>query len=182
MKALAVLGVTVVMFAMMVIGFFNFQNTANQFEIGIKAQYKQNQNNYDNGYKEVVEKAQVPAMYTEQLQKLYKTAMDSRYGVEGSKALFQFIKEQNPNLDPDLFRQIQQSIETFRKGFEAEQKTLVSKRQAYEMYLQATYAGRFYNMFGGYPKIDLDVYDIVTSDKTQEDFKTKKAEPLKLGN
>ncbi len=180
MKGLAVTGVMVVFLAMVVMGFFNFQNTANLFEIGIKAQYKQNQNNYDNGWKEVQEKAQIPNMYTEQLQELYKTAMTGRYGDEGSKALFQFLKEQNPTLDSELFRQIQQSIETFRKRFEAEQKTLIAKKQAYETYLYATYAGRFYNMLGGYPKIDLDVYDIVTSEKTEQDFKTKKAEPLNL--
>ncbi len=182
MKVPAALGATAAVFVMAVIGFFNFQNIANQFEINIKAQYSQNKNNYDNGYKEVLEKAQVPDMYTEQLQNLYKTAMDARYGAEGSKALFQFIKEQNPTMDPDLFRQIQQSIESFRKRFEAEQKTLVSKKQAYATYLQATYAGRFYNMFGGYPKIDLTMYDIVTSEKTEHDFNTKKAEPLKLGH
>jgi hypothetical protein len=180
MKALAVLGVGVALFAVVVIGFFNFGNTANQFEIAIKAQYKQNQNNYDNGWKEVMEKAQVPKMYTEQLKDLYKTAMTGRYGDSGSQALFQFLKEQNPSLDASLFRQIQQSIESFRKRFEAEQKSLIAKKQTYETYLYATYAGRFYNMIGGYPRIDLAAYDIVTSDKTQADFENKKAEPLNL--
>lgn len=180
MKALAALVAVLAVIAMVVLGFFDFQNTANQFEIGIQAQYKQNQNNYDNGWKTVMEKAQVPTMYTKQLQELYKTAMTGRYGEDGSHALFQFLKEQNPTLDPEIFRQIQQSIESFRKSFEAEQKTLVSKKQSYETYLRATYSGRFYNMIGGYPKIDLAVYDIVTSAKTQEDFKNKQAEPLKL--
>lgn len=180
MKALAALGVTAALFVILLVGFFNFQNIANQLEIGIKAQYSQNQNNYDNGWKEVMEKAQVPAMYTKQLQELYKTAMTARYGEEGSHALFQFLKEQNPTLDSEIFRQIQQSIESFRKHFESEQKTLVAKKQSYETYLYATFAGRFYNTIGGYPKIDLALYDIVTSEKTQEDFKSKKSEPLKL--
>ncbi len=182
MKALATLGVAGVLLVMVVVGFFSFQNTANDFEIGIKAQYSQNQNNYDNGWKEVMEKAQVPSMYAKKLEELYRTAMTARYGTDGSKALFQFLHEQNPTLDASIFRQIQQSIESFRKGFEAEQKSLVAKKQAYERYLRATYAGRFYNTMGGYPKIDLAVYDIVTSEKTQEDFKTKKSEPLRIGD
>lgn len=180
MKVLGALGSFMALVVMVVIGYVNFGNNANQFEIIIKAQYKQNQNNYDNGWKEVMEKAQIPDMYTNRLQELYRTAMTGRYGQDGSKALFQFLQEQNPTLDPEIFRQIQQSIETFRKRFEAEQKTLIAKKQTYETYLYATYAGRFYNMIGGYPRIDLDEYDIVTSEKTTEDFKSKKAEPLQL--
>ena len=177
---LIVLGTLLVAGVSLAMGFIGFQNTCKDFEIQIEAQYTDNQNVYDNGYKEVLEKSQVPKMYTNQLKELYAGAMSGRYGEEGSQALFQFIQEQNPALDPEIFRQIQQSIETFRRRFTQAQRELVSKKQAYQRYYAATTSGRFYNMLRGYPKADMGRYDIVTSGRTEETFSTKKDEPLNL--
>jgi len=180
MKGLAVFGVLGVLALMLFVGYIGFGNTANQHENGIKAQYKDNQNVYDNGWKEVKEKAQVPDMYTDDLKKVYDGVMRGRYGEKGSQALLQFIKEQNPQLSPELYKQIQQSIESFRKRFTQSQTELVARRQAYENFLTATYSGRFYNMVGGYPRINLTEYDIVTSEETERVFDQKKADELKL--
>ncbi|MBI2056207.1 MAG: hypothetical protein HYT37_02410 [Candidatus Sungbacteria bacterium] len=179
MKTLAILGTIGVLVLFFVVGYFGFQNTANVHENGIIAQYDVNKNVYDNGWKEIKEMAQIPDMYTGQLEKLYKVALEGRYGADGSKAMMQFIQEQNPTIDSSLFRQIQQSIEIFRKRFTAEQTALVSRKQAYRNYLTGTFSGRLYNSIaGGYPKIDMTKYDIVTSDKTEEDFGTKRSRPL----
>lgn len=178
--ALIGLGLTVFTIAGLGVGYLGFSNTANQFEVDIKAKYTNNRNAYDNGWKKVKEVAQVPDLQVEALQKVFQTALESRYGKDGSKALFQFLVEQNPNLDQQTFLKIQQDVEAFRTEFASNQTELVSRKQAYEQFLTATTTGRFYNLLGGYPKIDLTLYDIVTSDKTEQDFRTKKAEPLKL--
>lgn len=180
MKTLVVFGILGGILLSVVFGYIGFTNNANRYEVTIKAQYTDNKNVYDNGWKTVQEKAQVPELYTAQLKELYDNAMTGRYGEDGSKALFQFIKEQNPTLDSKLFIQIQQSVETFRNRFQQAQTELVSKKQAYESYLTATTSGRFYNMFASYPHIDMSKFDIVTSDKTETDFSTKRAEPLDL--
>lgn len=173
-------GIAVASFFLLVFGYVGFSNDANGFEADIKAKYDNNRNVYDNGWKKVKEVAQVPDMQVEALQKIYATALQSRYGTGGSAALFQFIREQNPNLDQTTFLKIQQDIESFRMEFQSNQTGLVSRRQAYERFLTATTSGRFYNMLGHYPHIDLTKFDIVTSEKTEQDFTTKKAEPLKL--
>lgn len=183
-KGIAIVGgvlgsfVLVALFA--VFGYVGFSNDANKFEVDIKAKYTDNQNVYDNGWKKVTEVAQVPAMQTASLKDLYDATMKGRYGADGSKAMFQFIKEQNPNLDQSTFIKIQQDIEAFRNEFASNQTRLVSQKQQYETFLTATTSGRFYNMIGSYPHIDLSKFDIVTSDKTQQDFATKRAEPLQL--
>lgn len=164
----------------LVIGYFSFSNEANRQENGITAAYSNNQNVYDNGWKTVIEKAQVPAEYTNQLRSLYTDALKGRYGATGSKALFQFIKEQNPTIDVSVYRDLQQSVESFHLQFQQAQTELVSRRQVYNNYLTATFTGRIYNFIGHYPHIDLSKYDIVTSEKTQQDFDSKKAGPLKL--
>lgn len=178
---LSIVGVFFLSGFMLFFGYIGFGNDANKFEVDIKAKYTDNQNVYDNGWKKVMEVAQVPALQTDALKSLYDATMKGRYGANGSKAMLQFIKEQNPALDQTTFLKIQQDIEAFRNEFQSNQTQLVSRKQAYETYLTATTSGRFYNMIGGYPHIDLTKYDIVTSDKTQQDFNTKRADPLKIG-
>lgn len=177
---LGVVGLFVVSTLLLVFGYIGFSNDANKFEVDIKAKYADNKNVYDNGWKKVTEVAQVPALQVDALKELYSATMTGRYGANGSKAFLQFIKEQNPNLDQSTFVKIQQDIESFRNEFQSNQTALVSRKQSYETFLTATTSGRFYNMVGSYPHIDLTKFDIVTSDKTEKTFDTKRDEPLKL--
>jgi type II secretory pathway pseudopilin PulG len=177
---LVVLGIALLFGVSLVFGYIGFGNEANRFENGITAAYSNNQNVYDNGWKTVMEKAQVPNQYAKQLKELYTDTMTGRYGPSGSKALLQFIKEENPKLDPSIYVQIQQSVEIFHNQFTQAQTELVSRKQEYQNLYTGTMHGRFYNLIAHYPHIDMSKYDIVTSEKTQQDFGTKKAPKLEL--
>jgi hypothetical protein len=168
-------------------GYIGYRNTANQYENSIVAQYDQNKNDYDNGWKKVVEVAQVPTMQMQQTKELYDSVMTGRYGSEGSKAFVQFIHEQNPTLGPQVYLEIQQTVQTFHDRFEASQTSLISKKQEYNNFITATTDSIFYNWIGNFPHLHVGVpngsqddYAIVTSDKTETDFKNHKAEPLNL--
>ena len=180
LAVLSAFGVVALLVIGLVVGYIGFSNDANRFEIAIKAQYTDNRNTYDNGWKKVVEVAQVPEKYTAKLKELYDGTMKGRYGADGSQAMMQWIQEQNPTIDPALYRQLQQVIEEFRNKFQQSQTELIAKKQQYENFLYATTSGRFYNMIVGYPHIDMSKYDIVTSEKTEQDFETKKSDPLKI--
>jgi hypothetical protein len=177
---LAVLGVLLVVGGSLVLGYIDFGSEANRFENSIKAAWTNNQNVYDNGWKAIMEKAQVPKEYISQVKNAYTAVMTGRYGANGSQALLQLIKEDNPKLDPSVYIQVQQSVEIFHNQFAQAQTELVSRKQEYINLYTGTRHGRFYNLFAHYPHIDMSKFDIVTSEKTQQDFDTKKAEPLKL--
>ncbi|MBI4143136.1 hypothetical protein HY480_04650 [Candidatus Uhrbacteria bacterium] len=158
---------------------FGYRGDCVRAEAGIKAQYKANQSSYDAMWKTFKEMAQVPEMYVADMRKVWDGAIQGRYGAEGSKAVFQFIKEHNPTLDPSLYTRLQSAIEAGRNRFNADQQQLLAKKQAYEVVLEGN-RGAVVGMWFGFPKIDLDEYDIVTSDQTAEAFATKKAAEVKL--
>jgi RNAse (barnase) inhibitor barstar len=154
-------------------------NKCVKLEAGIEAQYKQNQNNYDNYFKKLKEIAQVPEMYVADLKKVWDGVMGGRYGKNGSRAAWQWIKEHNPKLDVSLYKKIQSVIEAGRADFETNQKMLLDKKMIYEIYL-GTFPSGFIASVLGFPKKDLNSMDIVTSEETKKIFETKKSDYIKL--
>jgi hypothetical protein len=158
----------------------SINNTCVEHEATIKAQYKQNQNNYDNYFKKVQEMAQIPTKYANDMKEMWDKVMMGRYGKNGSKAMWQWLKEQNPQLNPDLYIKVQRTIEAGRIDFETNQKMLLDKKRIYEdSYLNKFPSGAVAKMLG-FPKIDLSKMDIVISDETQKVFKTKKSKTIKV--
>ena len=176
---LGLAGVLLLFTGIAVTSVISTNNSLVEQEAGLEAQYKQNQNNYDNFTKKVVEVAQVPEMMRDDLEKITKAAIAGRYGKNGSKAVFQFIKEQNPNVDSKVYLKIQQVIDSGRSSFEAEQKTLLDKKRVYLVQLKS-FPTNIVATFLGFPKIDLNKIDIVTSDATEKAFSTKKDKAIKL--
>lgn len=156
-------------------------NSCVRHEADIKAQYTQNQNNYDKLFKTVAETAQVPAIYAKDLKDLYVTTTQTRYGKGGSRAVFQFLREHNPTLDAGLYRQIQQVIEGGRIDFEKNQEALIDRKRVYEREVLNTAVTGAVAKALGFPRIDLAKFDIVTSATTEKAFEDKKAEPFKIG-
>lgn len=169
------------------VGYLGYRNTAQSFEVDIPAQYTETQNVYDNGWKKVVEIAQVPELRAQQVKDVYTGVMTGRYGANGSKALISLIQEQNPQLGEEVYVKIQRTVESFHDSFQASQTNLIARKQEYTKFVTATTAAIFYNWLGNYPHIKIGVpqgsqddFQIVTSDKTQTDFKNHKSEPLNL--
>jgi len=158
---------------------FGFRSDCIRAEAGIKAQYSENQNNYDNMWKKFLEASQVNQAYAKDLKEVYQSAIQGRYSANGSQAAMQWIQEHNPTLDPTTYVKLQALIEAGRNSFEAEQKTLLDKKREYEVLLGSTTA-LFVNPFLNFPRIDLSKYDIVTSNKTQKAFEEKKDDEIKL--
>jgi hypothetical protein len=154
-------------------------NYGNRTENALKAKMEDNENIYANGTQKVMEIAQVPTMYKNDLKEIVTAAIQGRYGENGSQATFQWLKEQNPGLDSAMYVKIQQVIESFRDEFKNAQTQMLDQRRAYENALGYVWQGFWLNM-AGYPKIDLSKFTIVTTDKARQTFETKRDSGIQL--
>jgi hypothetical protein len=63
--------------------------------------------------------------------------------------------------------------------FMAEQEQLLDKKRQYEVVLNSN-RGAFVGFLFSFPKIEMDKIQILTSDQTEEAFKSKKTDEIKL--
>jgi hypothetical protein len=159
---------------MMAIG---VKNSCITHENGIDAQYKENKIALAGYTNKIMDMVQVPKMAVQQIKEVATAAIQGRYGDKGSQALFQAIKEQNPSVDPGLYRQLMQAMEAGRNSFDADQKTLMDKCSVYKSYYEHDPQELFVGFFG-FPKFDKTQCNPVTTAQTEQDFKNKTTGPL----
>jgi len=145
----------------------------------IKAEYKNMENILAQYSLKVAEAAQVPGMYKDDLKEVMTSVMTARMGADGSKAAFQWFKEHQVNISPEMYVKIQRIIEAGRNKFENAQTKFIDTKRAYQTNLDKLWSG-FWLRVTGYPKINLDEYKIISSSHAQKTFKTGVDKGLKL--
>lgn len=168
-----------VIIAIALMSYISAHNTGNRLENQVKATYTNNQNILAQYSNKIAEAAQIPTMQKDDLKEVVAEALSARYGEDGSKALFQFIQEQNPTIDSSVYTKLQQMIEAGRKDFERAQTALIDQKRVYETALGSFWGGMWMRM-AGYPKVDLDEYKIVTNARTDDAFESGQEEAIKL--
>lgn len=159
-----------------VVGIYNYGNSQEQL---IVAQYKRSETTLTQFTEKVQEEAQISNIYSDKLKDVARAALNARYGEEGSKAMFQMIKEQNPNLSPELYRKVQNDIAAGRDDFTDSQNMLNDALRQYKTALGSFWTGMWLSHYG-YPKIKLSDYDIVTSVRTDRIFQSKHDETIQF--
>lgn len=172
--------------AVVLLAGFVFMNYANAVRIGTDSE-SQLEATYDNNRQilgqytlKVKEAASVPTMATEDLQKVMQSALEGRYGENGSGAVMQWIKESYPGqVDPELYRKLQSIIEAGRTEFKDNQTKLLDQKRVYTNNLGYVWSG-FWLKLAGYPKVNLDKYRVVTSAQAEKAFETGVDTPVSL--
>jgi hypothetical protein len=175
----------------------SWYNDSISLEEGTKAQWKDNQNEYDSFWKKIQEIAQVADKYKDDFKALLVEEDKAKFGEGGSKAVMQWFQERQIVLDPQLYRRIQDVIESGRDSFKRSQSELADKQRKYGYHL-TSYWG---HMWAGHydmphviagilaPPRDIDGdgkltvldYPIVTSAKTKAVFQAgEDNEPVKV--
>lgn len=147
-------------------------------ENNITTAYDESKNVHSNYVLRIQEMAQVPKMATKQLAELVKASNEGRYGADGSKAVFQFLKEQNPNIPDSLFTNIQKEMVGGRLDFQSKiTRVIDNKKVAYNM-LDDTIGGFILKDILGMPRRNIgydggkDDYPVIMSESSVETFKT----------
>lgn len=169
---MVVVGVLVALFVMgaSVVGYgISTYNGAITTENSIVAQYEQNQNNLSQYSNKIAEMVQVPDMYKNDYKEVVTAALEGRYGAEGSKAAFQWLKEHDINFDSSLYGKVQDAMTIGRDKFENEQKKLIDRQRAYQDMCQTVPKGLILGMFG-FPTDKMDEIKIVKSSYSNEAF------------
>lgn len=162
------------------VSYISAYNFGNATEQNLKAVRENNKNILAQYGQKVQEAAQVPSMYADDVTKVVTAAVQGRYGQDGSKATWQWIKEQNPNVDPSMYKQIQQIIEAGRNDFQNGQTRQISVKQGYETALGSFWQGMWLRI-AGYPKLNLDEFKIISTGRADDAYqKGKEDAPLKL--
>lgn len=155
-------------------------NLGNRMEQGIIAQHTENKNVLAQYSQKVVEAASVSEIYKNDLVEVTNAAIEGRYGENGSQAVFQWIQENNPQLDPTIYTKVQQIIESGRNEFQVSQTRLIELKRVYQT-AQGNFLQGFFLKLAGYPKINLDDYKIVTTTRTERAFESGVEDaPIKL--
>lgn len=176
---LSLLGVLAVLGGVVVMLLINAANFGNRSEVNIQKVWENNQNILGQYTLKVQEVASVPAMYKDDLKEVMTSVMTARMGPDGSKAMFQWFKEHNVNIDAAMYTKIQQVIEAGRNEFQNAQTRLVDEKAVYQTALGSIPQGWVLKIVG-YPKIDLDKFKPVVAGDTRKVFEEGVQAPIKL--
>lgn len=166
-------GAVLVVGIMFAVGnYVTYKNYGVSAEAGLDATYEDNKNVLSNYTTKVMEAASVTEMARDDLSKVIKDALSARYGEGGAKSVVSWIKENYPGqLDPKLYQKIQQIIESGRNDFKTAQTSLIDKKRVYQQNLNYVWSG-FWLGVAGYPKTDLNRYNIIVTDDVSKKFET----------
>ena len=179
----AVLGLVAFIVLIVIVGatsYIGANNYGAKIEAQLIAERDNNQNVLAQGQQKVMEAAQVPAMMRDDFAKVAKDAITGRYGPNGSQATFQWLQEQNPQMDSKVYAKIQQLVEAYRDEFKNSQTKMIDVRRQYDAELGMFWRGMWLRI-AGFPKVDLTQFKPITTDRVEDTYKRgKEAAPLQL--
>lgn len=183
-KQSGVVGIAILVVLFMTIGYvitsyFSYANRGAIMENNLITKQDDNKNTMATYSNKIQEIAKAAKLGVEAQQKLITMANNARYGTDGSKAVMQWIQEQNPNVDTQLYKKLQDTIDSERTRFETEQRIMLDIRKTYQIELDKPYSG-FWLKLAGYPKVNLENFEVVINNYTDQAYRTKRAEAIDL--
>lgn len=161
-------------------GFYDSANTTRKSAISRDLEAQQV---YDKTWKIISQKAQISDKYADDFKQTFIGANDARYKNK-ENMMMMWIQEQNPNLDPSLYRELGQAVEAQRNEYLSIVKAQISIAQEHNV--KVTSSGAFLPCtilrIIGNPQQACDTVTVrqVTSSRTDNAFKTGKDDDTQL--
>lgn len=177
---LGFVGLIIALIIVAATSYISANNYGARIEAQLNAEYDNNQNILAQGQQKVLEAAQVPAMYKDDFKELIAADIQGRYGPNGSQATFQWLKERELNVDAQLYRKIQQLVESYRDEFKNSQTKMIDVRRQYEAEQGLFWRGMWLRI-ADFPKVDMTKFKPIVTDGVQDLYKKgKESGPMKL--
>jgi len=175
--ALGVLGAIVLAVLLGVFWAIGLKNDFVRLESDIIASNQGRQTNLSQYTLRIMEMAKVPKMQRDDLTATIEAQIKARYGQDGSKAVFQVLKENNIAVTPELYTNIQKEISGGRKDYEQNEKRLIESKRIACNRIQTSPGDIVLRAFG-YPTLhfgckgDKDDYPVIMSESSKDTFST----------
>jgi hypothetical protein len=118
------------------VSYIGFRQDCVSFENNISAQDKEMQNVDTEITNSLQTQGLAVGEYKDLVVGAIKAANTGRYGADGSKAMMQWIKEQNPTIDPSIFKKIMVCAESGYAKFAAAQRKKIDLCRVYRKQLE----------------------------------------------
>jgi len=160
--------------------YVSYNDRAVDLESQIVAQHKDLQNIKSNYTLKIQEIVQVTDKYKDDLREIVDATFEGRYGSNGSQAMFQWIQEQNINLDPSVYKEIQVAIKAGRAEFQNAQTRFIDTKRIYNRELNSFVSGFFMSSVNDFPSINLDEYNTIVAESTRREFESGTDSAIKI--
>lgn len=177
---LSILAIIIMIVVMFITSITSMYNSAVTMENDVTRVGQDSQTELSKHVMKIRELAQVPEIYIDGLTKVTRESMQGRYGEDGSKAVMQWIQEQNLQVDSNVYLNIQAEISAGRNAFTQSQQRMNEVCRNYKNMLDYLFTGNVVRVMG-FPRIDLaTVCRPVTDGHTAEAFATGMQQPVNL--
>lgn len=158
-------------------------STSNQ-EVDVRTQFEQKMDErkafYDKLYKILAQKSQIATKNDSSFRKNIDIIMSGRKDAEGT--VMKWITESNPNAQyaevSGLYKDLSRAVEAQREGFFDQEKTIQDIVRVHKNLLRKFPSGVLLTTFFGRKEL---VYTPISSDRTDDVFKTGKDNDVSLG-
>lgn len=161
----AIAGISVV-----AIGLITYISTSNQevrLRNQVEAQQQVLESHHDRMWKILQQKADVSQEYKKTFEDIYPELIEGRYKGEGGARMMlaKLVKEDNPDFDTSLYKELSRSIEAERVSFHQAQRKLVDVHREHKNLIQ-TFPGSV--MLPGKEPVDITIITSTRSKKAVE--------------
>lgn len=163
-KIIAVIAIVVV-----IVYGISFYNTAIDYDTRYNALHSDTKNIFSKINNTMDREGFTLEKYSDDIIKAFEVANKGRYGETGAKGAMLWLKEQNPNIDADLYKRLNQLIEANYAEFANIQTRKLELTRSYNKFLRQ-FPNNVYAFMLRFEVKDTD--NIVTSTKTQKAFET----------
>jgi len=153
--------------------YVNYSNQERRLVNLAGAQVQANAAIFDKVWKIISQKAQVSEKYKDSFEAIYTKIMKARYSSKDG-TLMKWIQEQNPNFDSSIYTNLMDTIQGQREEFAQVQIKLRDIKREHDN-LRTLFPSSLF--VGKRPELKVT---IVTSDQTEEIFKTGKENNVKV--